>query len=95
MAAFGDLVVVDELGIRPLRPTPRSRVDLVGEDAYRDRDLDAPGVEEASRRMMCVVPVQARRGDRGVRQPVERDVVEDVVLVRPSGFPSKTRAIIW
>src|SRR5882672_12493658 len=34
VAAFVELVVMDEVGIRPLRPTPRSRVDLVGESAH-------------------------------------------------------------
>ena len=79
MAALGEPVVVDELGIRLLRPALRRLVDLVGEGAHGDRDLDAPRIEEAARRKMRVVPVEARRGDRGVRQPVERDVVEDVV----------------
>ena len=34
-----------------------------------------------------VLPVQARRGDRRVRQPVERDVVEDVVSRQALGPP--------
>src|SRR5690242_13960344 len=70
--AFGELVVMDEVGIGPRRPATRSRVDLVREDAHGDRDLDAPGVEEASGRMVRVIPVEARRGERGVGQPVER-----------------------
>ena len=45
--------------------------------------------------MVRVVPVETRRGDRGVRQPVERDVIEHVVLRQTlrSGR-RKTRAII-
>src|SRR5262249_58366134 len=31
MGAFVELVIMDEIGIRPLRPTARSGVDLVGE----------------------------------------------------------------
>ena len=31
---------MDEFGIRPLRPTPRSRIELVWEDAHRNRDGD-------------------------------------------------------
>src|SRR4030088_625885 len=34
MTAFVELVVVDELGIRPLRPTARGRIDLVGAGAH-------------------------------------------------------------
>src|SRR5215831_7344345 len=79
VAAFGHLVVVDQLRIGLLCPAPRRLIKLIGEGAHGDRNLDAPGVEEASRGMVRVVPVEARRGDRGVGQPVERDVVEDVV----------------
>ena len=79
MSALRKLVVVDELGIGLLGPALRRLVDLVREGADGDRDLDAPDVEEAARGDLRVVPVEARRGDRRVRQPVERDVVEDVV----------------
>ena len=34
------------------------------------------------RRNLCF-PVEARRGDRRVRQPIERDVVEDIVPGQP------------
>jgi hypothetical protein len=40
-----------------------------------------------------VLPTDARRGDRRVGQPVERDVVEDVVSREASAWSSKTRAI--
>src|SRR5215204_5835875 len=40
--ALVELVVMDELWIRPLRPTPRRMVDLVRKDAHRNRDRDAP-----------------------------------------------------
>src|SRR4051812_31359150 len=74
VAALGKLVVVDELRVSPLGPTARGLVKLLREGADGNRDLDAPHVEETSRCGMHVVPVKARRGDRGVRQPVERDV---------------------
>jgi Pyridine nucleotide-disulphide oxidoreductase, dimerisation domain len=61
VTAFGEPVVMDQLRVGPLGPAPRRRVELVGEDAHGDRDLDAPGVEEASRWMVRVVPVKARR----------------------------------
>ena len=55
VAAFVELVVVDQLRIRLLRPAPRRRIDLVGKGAHGDRDLDAPDVEEAcpSRSARC------------------------------------------
>src|SRR6266568_5367798 len=79
VAALGELVVVDELRIRPLRPPLRGGVDLLGKDAHGDGNLDAPGVEEAALRNSPEFPVEPRRGDRRVREPVVRDVVEDVV----------------
>jgi len=44
--AFVDLVVMDQLGIRPLGPAPWSRIELVGEDAHGRRDHDAFDGEE-------------------------------------------------
>jgi hypothetical protein len=44
MTAFGDFLKVDELRIRFLCPAPRL-VDLVRENAYRHRDVDAFGGE--------------------------------------------------
>src|SRR5687768_739640 len=70
-----DLVVVDEAGIRPLRPTPRRLILLARKHAHGDRDGNPLGVEEAA----PVFPVETRRGDARVREPVERDVVEDLV----------------
>jgi hypothetical protein len=40
-----------------------------------NRDRDVLGVKEVG----LVLPVQARSGNPGVRQPVESDVVEEVV----------------
>jgi hypothetical protein len=39
--AFVELVVMDEFGIRPLRPTPRGWIEFVGKDAHGNRDGDA------------------------------------------------------
>ena len=36
-----------------------------------------------------VFPVETSRGDRRVRQPVERDVVEDVIPCKALGFTVK------
>src|SRR5215813_10959806 len=38
VATLVDLVVVDELGICLLRPTPRERIELVREDTHGNRD---------------------------------------------------------
>jgi len=45
MPSFGKLVIMDEFGIRLLRPTPRGWIELVGEDAHRDRYGDAFGIK--------------------------------------------------
>src|SRR5438034_6143280 len=79
VAPLGKLVVMDELGVGLLRPALRRRIDLVRECAHGDRDLEAADVEEAPLCHLPGVPVETSRGDRGVRQPVHRDVVEDVV----------------
>jgi len=69
-------VVMDEVvGIRAFGPAPRGLIELVGEDADGERNRDGLGVEE----VRLVLPVEASRRNPGVRQPVQRDVVEDVV----------------
>src|SRR5712672_2656175 len=84
VGALVELVVVDELWIRLLSPTRRRLVDLFGESAHGDGDLHAPHIEEAAGwKIMPGIPVEACRGDRGVRQPIERDVVEHVVPRQP------------
>ncbi len=75
VAAFVELVVMDELGIRPLCPTPRGCIDLVWKNAYGYGDGDVFRGEKGK----LAFPIQTSRRDRRVRQPVERDVVEDVV----------------
>src|SRR3984957_5749643 len=70
-----DLVEVNELRIRPLGPATWGLIILAGKRAHGRRDGDVGGVVEAEVKL----PIEASRGDRRVRQPVERDVVEDVV----------------
>src|ERR1043166_9092710 len=80
VCAFVVLVVKDEFRIRLFSPTLWRLVDFFRESAYGDRNLDAPHIEEAAgRKIMSRVPVETRRRDRGVRQPVKRDVVENIV----------------
>jgi hypothetical protein len=54
-----ELVVMDEVGIGLLCPTPRHLVDLVRKDAHRYRDGDALRVEEADR----IFPIETSRRD--------------------------------
>ena len=82
MPAFVELVVMDEFGIRPLRPAPRGWIELVGKDAHGNRDGDVLGVEIGE----LVLPIETSRGNRRVRQPEESDVVEDVVSRQAVGF---------
>src|SRR3954468_15052856 len=69
VAALGQAVVVDQLGIGLLCPALRRLVDLVGEGADGDRDLDAARVEEAAAREVGIVPVEAGGRDRSIGQP--------------------------
>jgi hypothetical protein len=48
---------------------------LAGKDGHGHRNRDALGVEEAT----LVFPIEARRRDPGVGQPIQRDVVQDLV----------------
>src|SRR5882672_10935687 len=80
-----DPVVVNQLRERLLRPTPRRREELVREDGHGNGNVDALGVEEPE----LVLPVQATRGDARVRQPGERDVVEEVVATDATGLSSE------
>src|SRR5450755_2067774 len=76
MPAFIELVVMDELGIPPLCPTPRSWIEFVRENAHGRRHHDAFNGEE---RRPLVLPIETGPRERRIRQPGERDVVEDVV----------------
>jgi hypothetical protein len=81
VAALVDLVVIDEVGIGPLRPTPRGLILLSGKDAQGHRDGDALRVEEAA----LMLPIETIRRDSRVREPIERDVVEDLVTRQLAG----------
>ena len=75
MAALVDFVEVDEVGVGLLCPAARRLILLAGKDGDGNRDGHALHVEKAT----FVLPVKARRRDPRVRQPVQRDVVEDLV----------------
>jgi hypothetical protein len=63
------------LGIGLFSPLLRRRTDLLREGAHRDRDLDPLRREEGQ----LVFPVQTSRRYRRVGQPVECDVVDDIL----------------
>src|SRR6266478_862021 len=80
--AFWEPVVMNELGERILCPTPRGLVELVWKGAHSNRHGDALRGEERK----LVFPVKTSRRDRRGRQPVEGDVVEDVVTREAFSF---------
>jgi hypothetical protein len=71
VAAFVELVVVDEVGIGPLCPTARGLILLTRKDTHSHWNGYALGVEKAA----LVFPIETGRRDSRVRQPIERDVV--------------------
>ncbi len=75
MPAFLNLVVMDKFRIRLLCPTPRSWIQLIRKDAHGNRDGDPFDTEKAD----LSLPIETGARNRRVRQPGERDVVEDVV----------------
>src|SRR5204862_7087304 len=79
MSTFGKLVEIDQFGISALRPTPRGRVDLVGKDADCRGDRDVLG----SKKWQLALPIETSGRDCRVRQPIERDVVEDIGAGQP------------
>src|SRR5580692_9561268 len=77
---------MDEIGISLLGPAPRSRIEFVGKDAHGGRDNDAFHGEE---RITLVFPIETSPRERRIRQPGERDVVEDVVSCEAFVFSGK------
>src|ERR1700674_4244208 len=76
---------MDEFWVRPLCPTPRRGVDLIWKDADGNRDGDVLRREKGK----LVFPIQTSRRDRRVRQPVEGDVVENVISRKALGLAGK------
>jgi hypothetical protein len=83
--AFREPVVMDELGVGSFRPTPRGRIDLVRKGAHGDGDGDPFRGEKGQLAFL----IETSRRNRRVRQPVERDVVEDVVSRKALGLTGK------
>lgn len=82
MTAFREPVVVNQLGIGLLGPAARRRVDLLRECTHGGGERHAFRREEGQ----LAFPVETRRRERGVGQPVERDVVDDVFLGQTLGL---------
>src|SRR5260370_21637955 len=81
------VAVVDELHIRFLCPALRRLINFFSKRAHAHRKLDASRVEEAARRqIMLRVPIKTCRRDRRIGQPIERDIVENVVAAQPFGL---------
>ena len=73
---------MNQLRVRLFRPTARGGVNLVRKDAHGHGNGEVLGREKVE----LVFPIQARRRNGRVRQPVERDVVQDVVARQALGL---------
>jgi hypothetical protein len=79
MAAVGGFVEVVEVLVAALGPALGGAEDLAGEDADGDRHVDdAARVEVVG----MVFPIDPRGRGPGLRQPVERDIVEDRIAAQ-------------
>src|SRR5918993_6064413 len=83
VTALGQAIVVDQVRKGLLGPTARRGVDLVGKGAHRDRNGDTLGREERE----LALPEETGRRNGRLGQPVERDVVEDVVTRQALRLP--------
>jgi hypothetical protein len=94
VAAPVDLVEVGEVGVGRLDPAARGPEDLAGEGGEADRDLDLRRRLAGGKRLgSSELPVPPGRRSPGPRQPVQRDVVEDVVAGEVARRLRKAREI--
>src|SRR5215211_8944190 len=100
VAAPVGLVEVGEAGVGLLDPAAWGSPDLAGErrEADRNRDLrrSLPG-RLGCRQGSSVLPVRPGRRRPGARQPVQRDVVEDVLpgeIARGLAFDEGARDLV-
>src|SRR5215218_9635033 len=85
VTALVEPVVVNELGIGLFRPAARCLIQLVRIGANGDRKGDALRGEKGE----LALPIETSRGDGGVRQPIECDVVDDVLARKAFGLAVK------
>jgi len=78
---------MDQFGIRLLSPAPRSGIEFVREDAHGNRDGDAFSIEIP--KFAPILPIETGARKRRIRQPGDRDVVEDVVARQAFGSSRK------
>ena len=81
------LLEVHQFRIGALRPALRSGIEFVREHAHGNRDGDALGVE--IRPFAPILPIEASAREGGVRQPRDRDVVQDVIAREALGLSLK------
>src|SRR5215471_13055782 len=88
---------MNQFGIGSFRPTPRGLIELVRKGAYRDRDGNPFGSKEGQ----LAFPIETSRRDRRIRQPIECDIVENVILrkaftltVKDACDECKTRGVV-
>ena len=78
MAAFVELVVVNEFGIGSLCPASRSLIGLIRKDTHGYSDGDVSHIEKPLP-FLKKFPIETSRRNRRVSQPVVRNVVENIV----------------
>src|SRR3954447_11464016 len=89
VAAPVDLVEVREVGVGHLDPAARGSPDLVGERREGDRyGRRRRGLNGEAGPCSSVLPVVPGGGASGAGQPVEGDVVDDVLLCQVPGRPA-------
>src|SRR5262245_19538674 len=66
---------MDEIWERAFRPGPWTLIEFIREGAHGNRDGHTLGSEE----WKLVFPIQPSRRNRRSRQPIDRDIVENVV----------------
>jgi hypothetical protein len=82
VSASVDFVEVDQVSVGAPRPCFRGAIDLIGKhrDRHRQRNLGGllRGREEDA--LAAGLPLEPRRRGSAVRQPVPRDVVQEIVF---------------
>ena len=78
---------MDQFGIRLLCPALGGWIKLVREDAHGNWNLDAFDIEKTE--FTPVLPIETGAGYARVRQPSDRDIVEDVVASEAFGSTRK------
>src|SRR5882762_5603530 len=82
VSAFFDFVKVDQVWVGAARPCLRGSVNLVREQRNAHRELDVRRLLRGRRKdaSCAVFPIYPRCGGRGVRQPIQSEVVQHLVF---------------